>query len=282
MVPFLRTVLADFLSNPLRLRESRPRKIRQRDTQIMNEVSVTTLSGSRSSGLRVVSWNRESPRLMTRDELIQNRVEADNNRKEFARYLKKGLTDDYSSDAEFMSEMEFFEGYYGLSTKNTVDQVSIELSRGDFLLSISAHKLLRQWVGFDSDWDCNTAIILAKEVCVAVIATSWVGGDGTCNLFVDFRCDTPQIYELKALHNNSCVDAIATSDDGKILFRDWWKRLGILIESQNDIGPISDEVLLKNAEMVFNSIPRDAEMAEWVYPWPFQEDTWGALPQLSV
>jgi hypothetical protein len=111
---------------------------------------------------------------------------------------------------------------------------------------------------------------------------TWVGGDGTRNLFVDFRRATPQIYAFRSLHNNSCIDAIAISDDGKILFRDWWKRLGILNDSQKDISSITDEVLFKSAQSVFNSIPRNAEMAKWVYPWPFQEDTWESLPEYSI
>ena len=250
-------------------------------TSVVDKVIARPLASSRQHRLEVISVKRTAPRLMTPQELVQFVVEPDKNKDRFDLYLREGLSEDYDSHEEFMEEC-FDNTHYGLCEKNTVDEVSIQLSRGDYLLSLSSHKLMQERIGFDSDWDCNTAIVCAEGACVAVISTSWVGGDGTCNLFVDFRYDSPKIYELKALHNASCVDAISISELGEILFRDWWKRLGILNDSQRDIEPIVDMVTFERARKLFESHPRNTEMATWIFPWPFEQVDWTSLSESSI
>ena len=250
-------------------------------TSVVDRVLVRPLASSRQNRLELISIKRTAPRLMTPQELVQFAVESDRNTVEFHLYLREGLSKDYTSQEEFMEEC-FDNTYYGLCEKNTIDEISIQLSRGDYLLSLSSHKLMHEGIGFDSDWDCNTTIVCAEGTCVAVISTSWVGGDGTSNLFVDFRYDSPKIYKLKAWHNTSCIDAIAISEHGEILFRDWWKRLGILNDRQCDIEPIIDKFTFERARRLFELHPRNAEMATWIFPWPFKEVNWYSLSESSI
>ena len=87
-----------------------------------------------------------------------------------------------------------------------------------------------------------TYVICAKNDYLAVIATSWIGGDTTSNLLVDFRTDTPKINTIE--FGLSCVDAILTLVDGTIVARDWNDEFGIINTDNFSVEEIKDVKIL--------------------------------------
>ena len=243
-------------------------------------VAVERVAGERKCCLEVEFPDAREFRLMSRQELLDSGVEPDHNGEAFLKYLETGECDDYWDEYGLMGEC-FDDGYYGLSPRNTTDCTAIRLSRGDAVLSLSAHKLMGESIGLLIPYDNCTTVVLARDVCVAAIVTNWVGGDAVSNLLIDFRNDTPLIQNVSSLDCESCIDAIAVSSTGEILIRDWWKRLGVL-DSNLELREFDDTVSFEEARRAFASIPRHPEIAGWVFGWPFAENSWEELPILSI
>ena len=251
----------------------------QNSTQIQR-IAVEQLTGQRKSHLELEILDASEPRFMTRQQLIDSGVEADENREAFARYLMTGELGWAEDESELMREC--FDGGYGHTTLNTVDHVALSLTRGDARLTLSAHMLMDAWQGLCCPYDNACTCLLAPRSPVAVIVTNWVGGDGTTNLLVDFRDEKPLIGELEELHNIACVDAVTVLPSGVIAVRDWWRRLGAIPPGTHRVGPFVSREMFALAQRAFADIPRNEDIASWVYPWPFDEESWDELPLNSI